>query len=107
MKESYDIVLEGQLGERRGRLEWDESDGAVHGRLSLLGFDNVLTGERNGGILHLTHELRTHVGRLACRSTIALQGERLYGAVVTGSASLPLRGERVYENAEDPNEVSK
>ena len=107
MKETYDIVLEGQLGERRGQLEWDESGGAVHGQLSLLGFDNDLTGERHGGILHLTHELRTQVGRLPCCSTIALQGERLYGAVVTGSASLPLRGERVYENAEEQNEVSK
>ena len=107
MKESYNIVLEGQLGERRGQLGWDEAGGEVRGRLSLLGFDNALTGERHGGILHLTHELRTRVGRLSCRSTIVLQGKRLYGAVVTGSVSLPLRGERVYGKAEDKNEVSE
>lgn len=97
MKETYNIVLDGQLGERQGRLEWDESGGAVHGRLSLLGFDNVLTGERNGGILHLTHELRTAVGRLCCRTTIRLRGRRLYGTIQTSRASLPLRGEKTEE----------
>ncbi len=107
MKETYDIVLEGQLGERRGRLEWDESGGAVRGRLSLLGFENDFTGERHGGILHLTHELRTQVGHLPCRSTIALHGERLYGTVETGGAFLRVRGERVYEKAEERNEGSR
>lgn len=97
MKETYNIVLDGQLGERRGRLEWDESGGAVRGCLSLLGFDNVLTGERNGGILHLTHELRTAVGQLCCRTTIRLRGRHLYGTIQTGRVSLPLRGEKTEE----------
>ncbi len=97
MKETYNIVLEGQLGERRGRLEWEDIGGAVCGRLSLLGFENALTGERHGGILCLVHELRTAVGRLCCRTTIQLCGRHLYGTIQTGSASLPLRGEKTEE----------
>lgn len=40
MAERYDVVLDGQLGERRGTLTWTETDGRLTGTFTLFGIDN-------------------------------------------------------------------
>ena len=94
MAESYDIVLDSQLGERHGTLTIDSEDGHVRGRISLVGFDNAVTGENRGGVLYLRHELSTLMSTLKCRSVICLAGETLTGTVETGGAVMKLRGTR-------------
>ena len=44
MQESYDIVLDSQLGERCGTLTIDCTDGKINGVISLVGFDNAVSG---------------------------------------------------------------
>ena len=100
MSESYDIVLDSQLGERRGTLTIDSESGCVRGRISLVGFDNAVTGERRGGVLYLRHELSTLMSTLKCRSVIRLAGEILTGTVDTGGAVMKLRGTRKPKGAE-------
>lgn len=94
MAESYDIVLDSQLGERRGTLTIDSEDGCVSGRISLVGFDNAVTGESRGGVLYLRHELQTLMSRLKCRSVIRLAGEALTGTIDTDGAVMKLHGTR-------------
>lgn len=45
MRECFDIVLDSQLGERRGTLTIDETGGAVRGAILLVGFENAVAGE--------------------------------------------------------------
>lgn len=95
MAESYDIVLDSQLGERRGTLTIDNENGRVRGKISLVGFDNAVTGERRGGVLYLRHELSTLMSTLKCRSVIRLAGDTLTGTVETGGAVMKLHGIRI------------
>lgn len=92
MQESYDIVLDSQLGERCGTLTIDCTDGKINGVISLVGFDNVVSGELRSGVLYLCHELSTIVSTLKCSSVIQLIGEKMTGAVSTGSAVMKLHG---------------
>lgn len=73
MKERYSIVLDGQLGERRGTLTLERLGEQVEGVISLLGFDNGFTGECSGGVMRLRHSLRTPVSDHICTSTWSLQ----------------------------------
>ena len=100
MAESYDIVLDSQLGERRGTLTIESCDGCVRGRISLVGFDNAVTGESLGGVLYLRHELSTLMSTLNCRSVIRIVGEALTGTIDTGGAVMKLRGTRKLKGAE-------
>ena len=105
MAESYDIVLDSQLGERRGTLTIDSEGGHVYGRISLVGFDNAVTGERRGGVLYLRHELQTLMSRLKCRSVIRLAGEILTGTVEAGGAVMKLRGIRTTKIGAEQDEI--
>ena len=75
MQESYDIVLDSQLGERCGTLTIDCTDGKINGVISLVGFDNAVSGELRSGVLYLCHEMSTIVSTLKCSSVIQLIGE--------------------------------
>ena len=88
MQESYDIVLDSQLGERYGTLTIDCTDGKINGVISLVGFDNAVSGELRSGV----HELSTIVSTLKCSSVIQLIGEKMTGTVSTGSAVMKLHG---------------
>lgn len=68
MAERYDVVLDGQLGERRGTLTWTETDGRLTGAFTLFGIDNPVIGRRSGAVLELTHTLRTAVSLLRART---------------------------------------
>lgn len=101
MAEVYDIVLESPLGERAGRLCWTEQNGAVEGTLSLLGFDNPVTGRREGQTLELTHPLRTALSTLRCETRAELLEERLSGTVASRWSRFHLQGKKVKEGEEN------
>ena len=105
MAESYDIVLDSQLGERRGTLTIDSENGCVCGRISLVGFDNAVTGESRGGVLYLRHELSTLMSTLKCRSVIRIVGEALTGTIDTGGAVMKLRGTRTTKTGAEQDEI--
>ena len=92
MAHKYDIVLDGQLGQRFGTLIWTETDGNVSGRLSLLGFDNPVSGKCEGQRLELVHQLRTAVSTLSCRTCVELRGSELTGVVTCGHGCMNIRG---------------
>lgn len=100
MTEKYDVVLDGQLGERFGTLTWTETGNSVTGSLSLLGFDNPVTGTREGRILKLFHRLRTAVSTLDCQTRLELHGSRLSGVVTSLYGSMNIRGARSPERTQ-------
>jgi len=94
MSERYRVVLEGQLGPRTGTLELDEQGGRITGTLSILGFDNPVSGERVGeGRLCLRHDLRTEWTRFPCESLLEVEEGRLSGAASGAGARMLWHGE--------------
>ena len=102
----YEIVLEGQLGERFGTLSWTESDGAVSGSFAILGFENPVSGRREGARLELVHQLRTAVSSLSCKTWAEVRGGELTGEVATRHSRMPLRGKQIAERTKR-NEISE
>lgn len=49
MQKEYQVTLHSQLGPRDGRLSITSSGGSIAGVLTLLGFENPVTGRENGG----------------------------------------------------------
>lgn len=92
MTEHYDILLESPLGERSGTLRFTERNGAVEGTLTLLGFENPVTGRREGQTLTLTHPLRTVLSTLRCETRAELRGDSLSGTVSFRRSHFRLRG---------------
>lgn len=90
----YDIVLDGQLGERWGTLSWTEMGGAVRGTFSLLGVDNPVRGRLEGERLELFHALKTAVSTLECRTCAQLCGDELSGTVISGRSRMGFHGSR-------------
>ena len=99
MAEKYDIVLDGQLGQRFGTLAWTEKGDQVSGIFSLLGFDNPVRGKREGTKLELVHELRTAVSTLLCRTAAELQDDVLCGVVSSEQGRLYFHGRKSKERA--------
>lgn len=92
----YRVTLESPLGPRPGLLRLEALDGEVTGTLSLLGFDNAVSGRRlDARRLLLTHGLRTAVSSLSCESILELDGAALIGTACTGNLEMSWRGELV------------
>ena len=90
----YRVTLESPLGPRPGLLRLEFLDGRIGGTLSLLGFDNAVSGRRLGEHkLFLTHSLRTAVSVLPCESTLEWNGSALTGTTRTAGGQLSWRGE--------------
>lgn len=92
MAERYDVVLDGQLGERRGTLTWMETDGRLTGTFTLFGIDNPVIGRRSGAVLELTHTLRSAVSLLRCCTHAELRGRELCGTITSGRSRIRFRG---------------
>ena len=90
MTHAYDVVLDGQLGQRFGQLRWKENGKSVEGMFFLLGVQNPIRGRREGNTLVLTHKLKTAVSTLSCQTRAELSGISLVGIVVTKSGSFVL-----------------
>ena len=94
MRLCYRVTLESHLGPRPGLLQLEFLDGRIGGTLSLLGFDNAVSGRRLGEHkLVLTHSLRTAVSVLPCESTLEWNGSALTGTTRTAGEQLSWRGE--------------
>ena len=104
MLETYEVILEGQLGQRAGTLRWTETDGRIRGTFSLLGFDNPVTGTRTGTRLELTHDLCTAVSTLQCQTELALEGETLSGTVQFQRGRMQIHGTK---QKGEPHEISE
>lgn len=100
MAERYDVVLDGQLGERRGTLIWTETDGRLTGTFTLFGIDNPVIGRRSGAVLELTHTLRTAVSLLRCCTHAELRGRELCGTITSGRSRTRFRGKKQTERTE-------
>lgn len=94
MAERYDVVLDGQLGERRGTLTWTETDGRLTGTFTLFGIDNPVIGRRSGAVLELTHTLRIAVSLLRCCTHAELRGRELCGTITSGRSRIRFRGKK-------------
>ena len=94
MRLCYRVTLESPLGPRPGLLQLEFLDGRIGGTLSLLGFDNAVSGRRlDEHRLILTHSLRTAVSVLPCESTLEWNGSALTGTTRTAGGQLYWRGE--------------
>ncbi len=102
--ETYEVILEGQLGQRAGVLRWEETEGRIRGTFSLLGFENPVTGTRAGARLELTHCLRTAVSTLQCQTELAFEGEMLSGIVQFQRGRMQIHGTK---QKGEPYEISK
>lgn len=92
----FHIILEGQLGPRKGFLQLQVAGTAVTGSFFLFGVENPVTGERTGeNQVCLTHCLRTAVSDLPCRTVLELGPGQVTGTVSTPMGQLALHGERV------------
>lgn len=97
MAERYDVVLDEQLGERRGTLTWTETDGRLTGTFTLFGIDNPVIGRRSGAVLELTHTLRTAVSLLRCCTHAELCGTITSGR---SRSRIRFRGKKQTERTE-------
>lgn len=95
MTHTYDVVLDGQLGQRFGQLRWKECS-------FLLGVQNPIRGRREGNTLVLTHELKTAVSTLSCQTRAKLSGSSLTGIVVIKPGSFRFHGTKTAERNENP-----
>lgn len=105
--EEYKVVLESQLGPREGSLRFAEQEGKLQGVLTLLGFENPVSGERTGdGSFHLCHHLRTLVSDLVCDSEFELKGNGISGILYNGRNVMQWHGEKISEEkaGDDGNE---
>lgn len=102
MTHTYDVVLDGQLGQRFGQPRWKENGSSVEGMFFLLGVQNPIRGRREGNTLVLTHELRTAVSTLSCQTRAELSGSSLTGIVVTKPGSFRFHGMKTAERNETP-----
>ena len=102
MTHAYDVVLDGQLGQRFGQLRWKENGKSVEGMFFLLGVQNPIRGRREGNTLVLTHKLKTAVSTLSCQTRAELSGSSLTGIVVTKPDSFRFHGTKTAERNENP-----
>lgn len=105
MTQEYDIILDGQLGQRAGTLIWSEAGGNITGSLSLLGYENPVHGKRNEQRLELTHQLRTAVRTLDCKTILELHDDTLSGVVTSAHTNMNFHGTKAKK--EDLHEISK
>lgn len=78
--EQYKIVLESQLGPREGTLRMEDQNGILRGTITLLGYDNPVSGEWTGEhSFRISHRLRTLVSDLSCISVFEMEGDTITG----------------------------
>lgn len=97
MTTRYRIVLDSPLGERRGTLTLMEDGGRASGTLSMLGFDNPVTGVRQGDKLQLQYHLRTLISNLFCTTELSPADGTFCGTAQAGNIRVKLRGTAVSE----------
>ena len=95
MPHRYRITLHSPMGPREGELTLTgEVNGAVTGILSVLGFQQPVSGRESSGHIQLQHRLRTAMQELDCVSLLELTGETITGVTHTGKGSIHWTGVR-------------
>ena len=95
MTHRYRITLHSPMGPREGELTLTgEVNGAVTGILSVLGFQQPVSGRESSGHIQLQHRLRTAMQELDCVSLLELTGETIPGVTHTGKGSIHWTGVR-------------
>lgn len=83
--EQYKIVLESQLGPREGILQLEDQNGVLTGTITLLGYENPVSGERTGEhSIRISHHLHTKISDLCCVSVFETEGEKITGILHNG-----------------------
>ena len=95
MTHRYRSTLHSPMGPREGELTLTgEVNGAVTGILSVLGFQQPVSGRESSGHIQLQHRLRTAMQELDCVSLLELTGETITGVTHTGKGSIHWTGVR-------------
>lgn len=95
MTHRYRITLHSPMGPREGELTLTgEVNGAVTGILSVLGFQQPVSGRESSGHIQLQHRLRTAMQELDCVSLLEPTGETITGVTHTGKGSIHWTGVR-------------
>ena len=95
MTHRYRITLHSPMGPREGELTLTgEVNGAVTGILSVLGFQQPVSGRESSGHIQLQHRLRTAMQEPDCGSLLELAGETITGVTHTGKGSIHWTGVR-------------
>ena len=93
--EQYKIVPESQLGPREGMLQLEEQNGALKGTITLLGYENPVSGEWTGEhSLWLSHHLHTQISDLPCVSVFEMGGNTISGTLQNGRNVMKWHGEK-------------
>ena len=93
--EQYRIVLESQLGPREGILQIKDQNGILKGAITLLGYENPVSGERTGEYsIRLFHHLHTQISDLFCVSVFEMEGDKITGVLQSGMNVMKWHGER-------------
>ena len=74
-----------------------EDGGRASGTLSMLGFDNPVTGVRQGDKLQLQYHLRTLISNLFCTTELSPADGTFCGTAQAGNIRVKLRGTAVSE----------
>lgn len=91
----YTIVLESQLGPREGTLQLEEQHGVLTGTITLLGYENPVSGQWTGEhSIRLSHHLHTQVSDLSCVSVLELQGDTITGYLQNGRNVMKWHGQQ-------------
>lgn len=91
----YNIVLESQLGPREGTLQLEEQNGVLTGTITLLGYENPVSGERTGEhSIRLSHHLHTQISDLSCVSVFEMDGDTIIGTLQNDRNVMRWHGEK-------------
>lgn len=92
----YKVILESQLGPREGMLQLKEEAGNPTGVLTLLGYENPVSGEWTGEhSFRLFHHLHTRVSDLSCVSVFETQGDQISGILQNEQNVMKWHGEKI------------
>ena len=97
MMQRYKIVLDSPLGQRYGTLIWKDTADRITGTFSLIGFDNPISGQKDGEHFIFSHNLRTAVSVLKCHTVFEVCEDSLYGTVSSEHNTMKLSGKKVAE----------
>lgn len=93
--EQYKIVLESQLGPREGILRLEDRNGLLKGTITLLGYENPVSGEWTGEhSIRLSHLLHTQISNLSCVSIFEIEGGTITGILQNDWNVMKWHGER-------------
>ncbi len=80
--DTYKIVLESQIGLREGTLALEDQNGFLKGTITLLGYENPVSGEWIGEhSIRLSHHLHTQISDLSCVSIFEMEGNEITGTL--------------------------